>query len=93
MSELALDSACNVNVAVKPLVARLRERAADYRVAVRRLDSGVELIDAGIAVPGGLEAGRLVSEICMGGLGQVSLSGAAPFELDAPGTPSSTIRA
>ncbi|MGE0486847.1 MAG: methenyltetrahydromethanopterin cyclohydrolase [Gammaproteobacteria bacterium] len=80
MSELALDNACNVNHAVQPLVARLRDHAADLRVAVRRLDSGVELIDAGIAVPGGLEAGRLVSEICMGGLGQVTLSGASPFE-------------
>jgi methenyltetrahydromethanopterin cyclohydrolase len=79
MSALELDTACNVNEAVRPLVDALRLRAADYRVAVSRLESGVELIDAGIAVPGGLEAGRLIGEICMGGLGRVNLSGAAPF--------------
>jgi len=79
MSALELDTACNVNEAVRPLVDALRLRAADYRVAVSRLDSGVELIDAGIAVPGGLEAGRLIGEICMGGLGRVNLSGASPF--------------
>jgi len=79
MPDLALDASCNVNLAVQPLVRELRERAADYRVAVSRTASGVELIDAGIAVPGGLEAGRLVAEICMGGLGRVRLAGQAPF--------------
>jgi len=79
MSELALDPACNVNQAVRPLVDELLHRAADYRVAVSRLDSGVTLVDAGIGVAGGLEAGRLVAEICMGGLGRVTLNAAAPF--------------
>ncbi len=79
MSNLKLDDACNVNQAVQPLVAELRTRAADYRVAVSRMDNGVELIDAGIEVAGGLAAGRLVSLICMGGLGRVEFSGASPF--------------
>ena len=79
MSELALDANCNVNLAVQPLLAELRARAADYRVAVTRDASGVEVIDAGIAVPGGLEAGRLIAEICMGGLGRVSFAAHAPF--------------
>ena len=34
---------------------------------------GATIIDAGIKFPGGLEAGRLITEICMGGLGRVSL--------------------
>jgi methenyltetrahydromethanopterin cyclohydrolase len=79
MSGLKLDNRCNVNRTVQPLVAELREHALDYRVAVSRMDNGVELIDAGIAVSGGLEAGRLISAICMGGLGSVTLSGASPF--------------
>lgn len=79
MSKLELDRACNVNVAVQPLVARLRDRAAEYRVGVSRLDNGVTVIDAGIAHVGGLEAGRLIAEICMGGLGRVNFSSAAPF--------------
>lgn len=79
MSELNLEAACNVNVAVQPLVARLRERADEYRVAVGQLDNGVEYIDAGINVPGGLEAGRIITEICMGGLGRVGISATSPF--------------
>jgi methenyltetrahydromethanopterin cyclohydrolase len=39
----------------------------------------VTLVDAGIATPGGLEAGRLIGEICMGGLGRVTLTADAPF--------------
>ena len=46
MSKLELDRACNVNVAVQPLVARLRDKAAEYRVGVSRLDNGVTVIDA-----------------------------------------------
>ncbi len=79
MTTLTLDQNCNVNQAVMPLVRELRERAADYQVAVARSEAGVEIFDAGIAAPGGLEAGRLISEICMGGLGRVTFSGASPF--------------
>jgi len=46
--------------------------AADrLRVAVYRDPSGCRVIDCGVNVPGGLEAGRLLSEVCMAGLGQV----------------------
>ena len=34
----------------------------------------MNIIDAGINFHGGLEAGRLISEICLGGLGNVSLT-------------------
>lgn len=79
MSQLELDRDCNVNHAVQPLVQQLRRGAAQYRVGVSTMANGATLIDAGIAHRGGLEAGRLIGEICMGGLGQVALSCAAPF--------------
>ena len=78
-SHLELDERCNVNEAVQPLVEELRARAAHYRVGVSTLGNGVTVIDAGIAHVGGLEAGRLIGEICMGGLGRISFSNAAPF--------------
>lgn len=43
------------------------------------MDKGCTIIDAGIHYPGGLEAGRLIAEICMGGLGQVNLQTANTF--------------
>ena len=79
MSKLELDPKCNVNLAVQPLVQELKAHAAHYRVGLSTLDNGVNMIDAGIAHPGGLEAGRLIAEICMGGLGRVSVSAGAPF--------------
>ena len=70
----------NVNHSVRPLVQRLLDDPARYRVVVSRHESGARLIDAGITCPGGLEAGRLIGEICMGGLGEVSLRANPPFK-------------
>ncbi len=69
----------SVNNLVQPLVERLVEQPEVYRVAVSTLDNGTRVIDAGIEVPGGLEAGRIIGEICLGGLGRVSLRSARAF--------------
>ncbi len=63
----------SINQHCAPLVRQLIDRAAELRVAVSRSAEGAWLVDAGIQVPGGLEAGRLIAEICMGGLGKVSI--------------------
>ena len=44
------------------------------RIAVRTLPGGARLVDLGVAVPGGLEAGRRLAEICLAGLGSVTLT-------------------
>ncbi len=44
------------------------------RIAVRTLPGGSRLIDLGVAVPGGLEAGRRLAEVCLAGLGSVTLT-------------------
>ena len=49
-------------------------RAAELRIAVHTLDNGARVIDAGVEVLGGLAAGRLLSELCMGGLGEVTMA-------------------
>ena len=64
----------SVNRRAQELVRTLCENSAELRVRVSRSARGARLIDAGIEVPGGLEAGRLIAEICMGGLGKVSLA-------------------
>jgi methenyltetrahydromethanopterin cyclohydrolase len=68
--EAALPS---VNSLAQPLVQRLLARAELLQLAVQRDASGVRVIDAGIAARGSVAAGLAVAEICMGGLGQVSL--------------------
>jgi methenyltetrahydromethanopterin cyclohydrolase len=68
-----------VNNLTNPLVAALVANARSLRIGVNRLDNGCTIIDAGIKHAGGLEAGRLIAEICMGGLGHVSLQASTTF--------------
>src|SRR5262249_43552828 len=49
-------------------------RADELRLAVHTLANGARVIDAGIDVPGGLGAGLALAQLCMGGLGHVSLT-------------------
>jgi methenyltetrahydromethanopterin cyclohydrolase len=44
-------------------------------LAVIRLPNGATVLDAGVDVPGSLEAGQLFAEACMGGLGKVRFCG------------------
>lgn len=64
----------SVNRLAAPLVDALIADAAALRIAVTRSEAGAQIIDAGIAQTGGLEAGRRIAEICLGGLGRVTLS-------------------
>jgi methenyltetrahydromethanopterin cyclohydrolase len=64
----------SVNRGANRLVAALLEERDALRLDIRRHDSGATLVDAGIRAPGGLEAGRRIAEICMGGLGRVQLA-------------------
>ncbi|KAF3981469.1 MAG: methenyltetrahydromethanopterin cyclohydrolase [Methylococcales symbiont of Hymedesmia sp. n. MRB-2018] len=67
----------SVNKLTQPLVQQLIDHADSLRLGIEKLKNGCTIIDAGINVPGGLEAGRIITEICMGGLGTVSISQSA----------------
>ncbi len=67
----------SVNKLTQPLVQYLLDHADKLRLAVEKLANGSTIIDAGINVPGGLEAGRIITEICMGGLGTATFSHSA----------------
>jgi len=63
----------SVNQLAKPLVQELIDKSDALRVIVGEFSNGAKYIDAGIDCAGGLEAGRVIGEICMGGLGKVTL--------------------
>lgn len=69
----------SVNALAAPLVEALVGDAKTLRLGVRHLENGCVLVDAGIEHRGGLEAGRRIAQICMGGLGIVSLDASATF--------------
>ncbi|KAB2321263.1 methenyltetrahydromethanopterin cyclohydrolase [Betaproteobacteria bacterium SCN1] len=66
-----------LNRLAAPLVEHLVSQADALRLTVSRQDNGTRIVDAGIAVPGGIEAGLRIAEICLGGLGRVALQPAS----------------
>ena len=67
----------SVNKLTQPLVKHLIDNADKLRLGLETLENGSTIIDAGIKVPGGLEAGRIIAEICLGGMGTVTISHSA----------------
>lgn len=61
----------NLNFRAREIADLMTEDAAGLRIAVTTLSSGARVIDAGVKVDGGLNAGLMLSEICMGGLGDI----------------------
>ncbi|MFH0915558.1 MAG: methenyltetrahydromethanopterin cyclohydrolase [bacterium] len=53
------------------IVRRMMADAELVGVKVSRLSNGATVVDAGVETPGSLEAGRLFSHACMGGLGDL----------------------
>ncbi len=64
----------SINKTVKPLVEKLLDKADQLNIGIDTTDGGAKIIDAGINHDGCLESGRLITEICMGGLGRVDLT-------------------
>jgi methenyltetrahydromethanopterin cyclohydrolase len=64
----------SVNRASKRLVKKLCDAAEKYRVIVKENNWGVTLIDAGIEAKGGFLAGKIITEICLGGYGKAEIS-------------------
>jgi methenyltetrahydromethanopterin cyclohydrolase len=67
----------SVNALTAPLVERLAADADVLRLAVTTQD-GARMIDAGASVRGSIEAGRRIAEICLGGLGTVTIAPSGP---------------
>ena len=74
------DSNVSINKRTNPLVKDLLVNASALNLHVSEHDSGAMIVDAGIEAVGGLEAGRRIAEICMGGLGSVSLQNDSTFK-------------
>jgi len=68
----------SVNALAGKIVDKIAADALALRVGVSTGSAGERLIDLGAAVPGCLEAGRLLGEVCMGGLGTVQITKSSP---------------
>ena len=66
----------------------MEEQASLLRVRSHTLGNGARVIDAGIDVPGGYDAGLAMAEICMGGLGSIAY---APVQIGSDAWPGVTV--
>lgn len=73
VSNRATHSQPSVNALSRPLLECLLAEASSSNVGVSKHETGCTIVDAGISHAGSAEAGRLITEICMGGLGKASL--------------------
>lgn len=67
-------SSISVNRGAAPWVDRLKAESARLNVQVSTGALGETVIDAGAATRGGIDAGLLLARICLGGLGEVSVT-------------------
>lgn len=64
----------SVNQKAQRIIEEMIERSEELRIRVLKLPNGATVVDAGINVPGSLEAGIYFSKVCLGGFGTVTLS-------------------
>jgi methenyltetrahydromethanopterin cyclohydrolase len=69
----------SVNAACQPLLDDLIKDAQALQLEISTLSNGTRVVDAGINARGGLEAGRRIGEICMGGLATVTMGSQSGF--------------
>ena len=63
----------------KKIVDNLINNAKELNLIIKKGPLNCTIIDAGIEAKGGKEAGKLIAEICMGGLGNVILEKTSKF--------------
>jgi methenyltetrahydromethanopterin cyclohydrolase len=81
----AMKNALNMNERAWKIADDLAARADELCVSVQTLPSGARVIDAGIEARGGYGAGIALTELCMGGLGQIRLVPLQIVGLSMPG--------
>ncbi len=79
-----MNKGLSVNRLAWRLLEKLLESPDFYGVKVEKTVSGTTIVDAGIRAKGGFQAGKLVTEICMGGLGKAEIVCRKYGELELP---------
>jgi methenyltetrahydromethanopterin cyclohydrolase len=73
-----------VNRTAWSLTKKLRDKAEDFGVTVKETNLGATLIDAGIEAKGGFLAGKVITEICLGGYGKAEIFSKQYGDIDLP---------
>jgi len=76
--------ALSVNRLAWKLLDKLCKNPDFYGVKVEKTGSGATIVDAGIEAKGGFQAGKIITEICMGGCGKAEIIPRRYGELELP---------
>lgn len=79
-----MEKSLSVNRLAWKLLEKLLEDPQLYGIMVKEVAKGTLVVDAGIEATGGLQAGRLITEICMGGLGRAEIVSRRYDDLELP---------
>jgi methenyltetrahydromethanopterin cyclohydrolase len=63
----------SVNLSALSLVKKLCAKAENYGVTIEKTELGATIIDAGVKAKGGFSAGKVITEICLGGQGKAEI--------------------
>jgi methenyltetrahydromethanopterin cyclohydrolase len=69
-----LKKGLSVNRLAWKLLEKLHENSEFFGVKIEKEDSGITIVDAGIKARGGFQAGKIATEICMGGCGKAEIT-------------------
>lgn len=64
----------SVNEKAAEIAKKMVLNSDELKIGVKKLDNGALILDCGVKEYGGIMAGKLFSEICMGGLAEVEFS-------------------
>src|SRR4030066_2297576 len=73
----------SVNQKAWHLAKKLLESPEEYGVLVKETKYGI-IIDAGIDARGGFQAGKIITEICLGGYGEATITSTKYDDLTFP---------
>ena len=69
-----MNNSLSVNRLAWKLLQKLCAKSDFYGVIVEKASFGAAIVDAGIRARGGFEAGKIITEICMGGCGKTDIT-------------------
>ncbi len=73
------------NEKAREIVLRMIDLRNELNVAVNTLDNGTTVVDCGVCASGGIKAGLLFAETCIGGLGDCTVQPVFAGDLCVPG--------
>jgi methenyltetrahydromethanopterin cyclohydrolase len=68
-----MDKALSVNRLAWKLAEKMLDNQEFYGVKASKSTSGATIVDAGVNAPGGFQAGKIFTELCMGGCGKAHI--------------------